>query len=325
MEDLITQNFGKSREEELVCEGHNVAYLDYAGCPPVSKSLLHDVFHELSTQALANPHSYAGTPTLYAIQTVRAMTLEHFHLSSEHYEVIFTSGATASVKLMAECFPWSKDSEFIYSKNAHNSLMGMRNLAPNYRCLPASAFFSHNNEASVDVSTTIHSETIFHNHGISMPALREDHNNPVYSLLAVPGECNFSGAKLNFQQLLMQYKSLQYTNPSHHYLWLLDAAKLAGSSAIMLQQLPIDQRPHFLCLSYYKIFGYPTGIGALLIRKDIMSILNKRYFGGGTLLAGAADSVFLQPRDKTSPEHYEDGTPNFHAITGHTVFYRVVS
>jgi len=45
-------------------------------------------------------------------------------------------------------------------------------------------------------------------------------------------------------------------------------------------------------LSYYKIFGYPTGLGALVARKDALARLRPRYFGGGTLAACAADADF---------------------------------
>ena len=36
-------------------------------------------------------------------------------------------------------------------------------------------------------------------------------------------------------------------------------------------------------MSFYKVFGYPTGLGALLIRNDNINILNKLYWGGGTV------------------------------------------
>jgi hypothetical protein len=41
-----------------------------------------------------------------------------------------------------------------------------------------------------------------------------------------------------------------------------------------------------------------------------------RYFGGGTLLSGAADTSFMVAQPKTTSKHYEDGTINFHGIAG---------
>ena len=47
-------------------------------------------------------------------------------------------------------------------------------------------------------------------------------------------------------------------------------------------------------LSYYKIFGYPTGLGALLARKEALRMLRKRYFGGGAVAVSVADRNFFR-------------------------------
>jgi len=52
-------------------------------------------------------------------------------------------------------------------------------------------------------------------------------------------------------------------------------------------------------LSYYKIFGYPTGLGALLVHKRAVPALmkRKRYFGGGTVAASLAEEDFFRWAD----------------------------
>ena len=81
---------------------------------------------------------------------------------------------------------------------------------------------------------------------------------------------------------------------------MLDASKLASTSAIDLSKQGVPprrsgqtegqsegqvglteqelgtSRPHFLCVSFYKIFGFPTGVGALLVRRDVAPLLQKR-------------------------------------------------
>ena len=49
-------------------------------------------------------------------------------------------------------------------------------------------------------------------------------------------------------------------------------------------------------LSYYKIFGYPTGLGALLVHKRAVPLLmkKKRYFGGGTVAVSLAQEDFVR-------------------------------
>lgn len=62
-------------------------------------------------------------------------------------------------------------------------------------------------------------------------------------------------------------------------------------------------------LSFYKIFGYPTGIGCLLVKKTKFNILKKPWFAGGTITLSAVkyNSFFLKPNH----ESFEDGTINY--------------
>lgn len=43
--------------------------------------------------------------------------------------------------------------------------------------------------------------------------------------------------------------------------------------------------PDFVAISFYKMFGYPTGLGALLVRNSTGApvLRRKKYFGGGTV------------------------------------------
>jgi hypothetical protein len=42
-------------------------------------------------------------------------------------------------------------------------------------------------------------------------------------------------------------------------------------------------QPDFVVFSFYKMLGYPTGLGALLVRRRVAHLLNRVYFGGGTV------------------------------------------
>jgi molybdenum cofactor sulfurtransferase len=66
---------------------------------------------------------------------------------------------------------------------------------------------------------------------------------------------------------------------SGKWLSFLDASKLASSSHIDISSLSVDCRPDFICASFYKIFGYPTGLGVLLLKKILIPSLRKGYFG----------------------------------------------
>jgi molybdenum cofactor sulfurtransferase len=90
---------------------------------------------------------------------------------------------------------------------------------------------------------------------------------------------------------------------------LLDAAALASSSPLDLTAV----QPDFVTLSFYKMFGFPTGVGALLIRRTSAHFLNlarRRYFGGGSLKAYSSQYAFHVPREGLEDALHE-GTPPF--------------
>lgn len=75
---------------------------------------------------------------------------------------------------------------------------------------------------------------------------------------------------------------------------------------------PLDlqrHRPDFVSLSFYKMFGYPTGLGALLVRKDAFERLRKPWFAGGTVQA----TTLAHPHHCLHDDHgrFEDGTIDY--------------
>jgi molybdenum cofactor sulfurtransferase len=62
-------------------------------------------------------------------------------------------------------------------------------------------------------------------------------------------------------------------------------------------------------MSFYKIFGYPTGIGALLARRRTLAKLHRPWFAGGTITVASVqgDRHYLHQ----GAEGFEDGTLNY--------------
>lgn len=46
------------------------------------------------------------------------------------YKCVFTSGATAALKLVGEAFPWTRSSHYMYTMENHNSVLGLREYPP---------------------------------------------------------------------------------------------------------------------------------------------------------------------------------------------------
>lgn len=40
------------------------------------------------------------------------------------------------------------------------------------------------------------------------------------------------------------------------------------------------------------MFGYPTGLGALIVHNSMVPLMNKRYFGGGSVLFASEDTNY---------------------------------
>ena len=79
----------------------------------------------------------------------------------------------------------------------------------------------------------------------------------------------------------------------------LDAAALLGCSKLDLSS-QTGQQPDFVVLSFYKIFGYPTGLGALLVRRSSAQLLKKHYFGGGAVEFAGVNKTCVKYRDDIS-------------------------
>jgi molybdenum cofactor sulfurtransferase len=79
-----------------------------------------------------------------------------------------------------------------------------------------------------------------------------------------------------------------------------------STNPLDLSEFPAD----FVTISFYKIFGFPTGLGALLVRRDSCRLLHKRYFGGGTVFGTVSRSGLHVPRLELH-ERLEDGTVPF--------------
>jgi selenocysteine lyase/cysteine desulfurase len=94
---------------------------------------------------------------------------------------------------------------------------------------------------------------------------------------------------------------------------LLDAAAFVPTSPLDLTRI----RPAFVALSFYKMFGYPTGVGCLIARRDALARLRRPWFAGGTInfatVQGAAR--VLAPGEAG----FEDGTLNYLSIPAVTV------
>ena len=86
---------------------------------------------------------------------------------------------------------------------------------------------------------------------------------------------------------------------------LIDAAAYVPTNRLDLSRW----HPDFVALSFYKLFGWPTGVGCLIARRDALAKLERPWFSGGTIVAAFVQREWYQSAPGAA--HFEDGTVNF--------------
>ncbi|WP_066944352.1 aminotransferase class V-fold PLP-dependent enzyme [Streptomyces lushanensis] len=100
------------------------------------------------------------------------------------------------------------------------------------------------------------------------------------------------------------------------YGTLLDAAAFVPANRPDLSRV----RPDFVAVSWYKVFGYPTGIGCLLARRAALARLRRPWFAGGTIRVVGVQAGWHVMADGEAA--FEDGTVNFLSVSDATAGLR---
>ena len=85
----------------------------------------------------------------------------------------------------------------------------------------------------------------------------------------------------------------------------MDCAAFAPTNRLDLSKW----HPDFVPISFYKMFGYPTGVGCLLVRKAALAKLQRPWFAGGTIRAASVQGGWHEMIEGQAA--FEDGTINY--------------
>src|SRR5436190_8204796 len=220
-----------------------LAYCDYAGSGLYAESQI--VAHNalLAENVFGNPHSESA-PSLRStiiLEEARARVLRFLDADPAQYVVCFTSNTSAAIKLVAESYPWNGGTSCVLSADNHNSVNGVREYARR-----AGACLTY---VPLDEELRLRDPT-----GVLAAA-----RGKTRSFFALPAQSNFSGVRHSLD-LVREARALGYDV-------LLDAAAFLSTHALSVRCVPAD----FVVLSFYKLFGYPTGLGALVARRDAIA------------------------------------------------------
>lgn len=262
-------------------------YLDYTGGSLHAESQLQKHFELLRSAVFGNPHS--ANPTSVAItehvERTRRVVLSYFNTSAKDYILVFTQNASGALKLVGESFPFAPGGRYMLAFDNHNSVNGIREFA---RAKGASTTYAPL------VTPGLHFDQD------RLDALLDQADPSCENLFAYPAQSNFSGVKHPLDLVVKAQ--------SKGWCVLLDAAAFVPTSRLDLTAI----QPDFVTISFYKMFGYPTGVGALLIRRTAFAKLKRPWFAGGTVNFASVQGQahVLSPNEAA----FEDGTLNYLSI-----------
>lgn len=262
--------------------GH--VYLDYTGGGLYAESQLREHMGLLESGVFGNPHSINPTSAASTelVERARAYVLEFFNASPEEYVAIFTPNATGALRLVGEAYPFHPGDRFLLTFDNHNSVNGIREFA---RARGAETTYVPSVAHDLRVDEEL------------LPRYLTDTSGDHHNLLAYPAQSNFSGVQHPLEWIELAQ--------SHGWDVLLDAAAYVPTNRLDLSVW----HPDFVAISFYKMFGWPTGVGCLLARRETLAKLERPWFSGGTIVAAFVQREYYQSAPGAA--HFEDGTVNY--------------
>src|SRR5258708_15329242 len=271
----------RMREYARLDESQQV-YLDYTGGGLYAESQLREHMALLCCSVFGNPHctNPASQATTELVEHVRNYVLTYFNASPDENAVIFTTNASGALKLVGESYPFAPGGQYLLTFDNHNAVNGIREFAK-----AKGASFTYVPILAPDMR--VDEADLFH----SLDLARPGHHN----LFAYPAQSNVTGVQ----------HSLEWIEEAHARGWdvLIDCAAFAPTNRLDLSKW----HPDFVPLSFYKIFGYPTGVGCFLARKDALTKLHRPWYSGGTIVFAsviAANMLERKEEGEVTNEHY---------------------
>jgi selenocysteine lyase/cysteine desulfurase len=255
-------------------------YLDYTGAGVYSQSQLRHHHDRLTSRAYGNPHSEnpASAASTDLVEQARRDVLRFLNADPAEYAAIFTANASGACRLVGEAYPFGRGRDLVMTFDNHNSVNGIREFArragARRRYVPLTP-----------PSLRIAGDDV-------RKALRRRRG-----LFAFPAQSNFTGVQHPLDWVALAHDA--------GYDVLLDVAAYLPTNPLDLSVV----KPDFVPISWYKVMGFPTGVGCLVARRDALARLRRPWFAGGTIAAVSVGAEWHQlAPDETA---FEDGTLNF--------------
>jgi selenocysteine lyase/cysteine desulfurase len=271
-------------EEYGRLDEHDQVYLDYTGGGLHAASQIDAHAALLRNQVLGNPHS--NNPTSLAmtelVEGARSFVCDYFNAPHDEYLCVFTPNASGALREVGEAYRFAPGGRFALTYDNHNSVNGIRE-------------FARRKGAEV-MYVPVVAPDLRIDRGQMHAALAQA-DPTAENLFAFPAQSNFSGVQ----------HPLDLVGEARDLGWdvLVDMAAFAPTNRVDIAAI----RPDFATFSFYKLFGFPTGIGCLLIRRERLRALERPWFAGGTItVASVQGSGYYLHDDEAG---FEDGTIDY--------------
>ena len=245
----------RAAEYAYLDEGGHV-YLDYtgAGLPARSQLLAHEtrVADRACTATRTRrirpprrPPSWSSGPGRRCCGT---------SARTDEYAGIFTPNATGACRLVGESYPFGRRSRLVLTADNHNSVNGIREFAPGRA--PCGLRGRTARAAGPGDLLAAIAEAAERGRPVRLPGAVQLHRRAA----SARAGCAGAGARLG---------------------------RAAGRAAFVpTSRLDLSRgKPDFVPITWYKVFGYPTGVGGLLARRPALARLRRPWFSGGTIVA----------------------------------------
>ncbi len=277
IDDLRAREYARLDQQDHV-------YLDYTGGGLYGACQLRRHQELLETHIFGNPHSQNPTSSAMTelVERARRKVLDFFNADAKEYAAVFTANASTALKLVGESYPFGPGDRYLLTFDNHNSVNGIRE-------------FARAKHASIAYAP------------LALPEMRIDEGTldqflgqadpSRHNLFAYPAQSNFSGVQ----------HPLDWIERAQSKGWdvLLDAAAFVPTNRLDLRRW----RPDFVPISFYKMFGYPTGVGCLIARREALAKLHRPWFSGGTItVASVQGDKHYFAEGATA---FEDGTLDY--------------
>ncbi|KAL0208830.1 hypothetical protein P9112_011417 [Eukaryota sp. TZLM1-RC] len=275
-------------------------YLDYTAAGIPTSTVASHARRTLSNQIFTNPHSGSQR---HVIEEQRKFVSDFFN--AKDYEFVFTSGTTNSLELIARDFSLKmcQFSRFFYSIDNHLSVLGMR------------SYFNNSNWQGLEFNSLLDSvlkrnEFLYRNELLN-----------VENMIVIPAQSNFDGTVFDYHDLFQRIEKDCLEKGVKKWTFVLDAAAYVSTHSL---DLNTHNYIDYIPLSFYKIIGYPTGVGGFFVRKTLLPTFERGYFGGGSVVLALPENDVIIERGN-DVQRIETGTVSFTDIQFLTTAFDLIN